>query len=185
MWKRMLALLLLIPLLDGLFLVFVATQIGWQITVLLVVLTALLGMLLVRAEGRHTVRKIQSDLARGNVPTNSIIDGGFLLISGAFLLTPGLITDTLGFLLALPPTRAVFRVVAKKWVITPYLDKQTGGFASGNIYTFGFPDGGNVSGTGNSGGTTGGSSSSGDTYRVDSDAYDIEFDDDAEEKGNP
>ncbi|MGA9399261.1 FxsA family protein [Haladaptatus sp.] len=181
MWKRMLALLLLIPLLDGLFLVFVATQIGWQITVLLVVLTALLGMLLVRAEGRHTIRKIQSDLASGDIPTNRIIDGGFLLVAGAFLLTPGLITDTLGFLFALPPTRAVFRTVAKKWVITPYIDKQTGGFASGNVYTFGFPDGGSVSGSG----TAGSSGQDGDTYRVDSDSYDIGFDDDAEEKGNP
>ncbi len=186
MWKRMLALLLLIPLLDGLLLVFIATQVlQWQLTVALVVLTALLGMLLVRAEGRHTIRAIQSDLARGKVPTNRIIDGGFLLISGAFLLTPGLITDTLGFLLALPPTRAVFRVVAKKWVITPYIDEKTGGFATGNVYSFGFPNGGNASGTGNSGGATGGSGPSGDTYRVDSDAYDIEFDDDAEEKGNP
>ncbi|GKZ13064.1 FxsA family protein [Haladaptatus sp. T7] len=185
MWKRLLALLLLIPLLDGLFLIFVASQIGWMITVALVVLTALIGMMLVRAEGRHTIRRIQTDLARGDAPTNRIIDGGFLLVSGAFLLTPGLITDTLGFLFALPPTRAVFRTVAKKWVITPYLDKQTGGFATGNVYTFGFPNGGNVTGTGNSGNTTSSTGSGGDTYRVDSDAYDIDFDDDSEEKGNP
>ncbi len=181
MWKRLLALLLLIPLLDGLFLIFVATNIGWQLTVALVVLTALLGMLLVRAEGRHTLRKIQSDLQRGDIPTNRIIDGGLLLVAGAFLLTPGLITDSLGFLLAFPVTRAVFRKVAKKWVITPYIDKQTGGFASGNVYTFGFPNPGNTEGTNNSGS----SGSSGDTYRVDSDAYDIDFEDEGDSKRNP
>ncbi|WP_458209628.1 FxsA family protein [Haladaptatus sp. NG-SE-30] len=203
MWKRLLALLLLIPLADGLFLVFVAGKIGWQLTVALVVLTALVGMLLVRAEGRHTLRKIQSDLAQGNIPTDRIIDGGFLLVAGAFLLTPGLITDTLGFLLAFPVTRAGFRAVTKRWVITPYIDKQTGGFASGNVYTFGFPNPGDVGGSGNSGGSggfdasggfdtsggsdgsTGSSGSSEDTYRVDSDAYDIDFDDDTDEKGNP
>ncbi|WP_266078680.1 FxsA family protein [Haladaptatus caseinilyticus] len=182
MWKRLLALLLLIPLLDGLFLVFVAGNIGWQLTVALVVLTALLGMLLVRAEGRHTIRKIQSDIQRGDIPTDRIIDGGFLLIAGAFLLTPGLITDTLGFLLAFPVTRAMFRTVAKKWVITPYIDKQTGGFASGNIYTFGFPN------PGNSGGASSSSSSGGnggDTYRMDSDTYDIDFEEDSDSKRNP
>ncbi|WP_435155280.1 FxsA family protein [Haladaptatus sp. DFWS20] len=179
MWKRLLALLLLIPLLDGLFLVLVADQIGWQLTVALVVLTALLGMLLVRAEGRHTIRKIQSDLQRGDIPTNRIIDGGFLLIAGAFLLTPGLITDALGFLLAFPVTRAVFRTVAKKWIITPYIDKQTGGFASGNVYTFGFPNPGESTSD-----ATGGSSG-GDTYRMDSDAYDIDFEEDSDSKRNP
>ncbi|GAA0226140.1 FxsA family protein [Haladaptatus pallidirubidus] len=190
MWKRLLALLLLIPLADSLFLVFVATQLlSWQLTVALVVLTALLGMLLVRAEGRHTIRKIQSDLHRGNIPTNRIIDGGFLLIAGAFLLTPGLITDLLGFLLAFPVTRAVFRKVAKKWIITPYIDKQTGGFASGNVYTFGFPNPGNAGGgSSNPGGASSSGSSSGnngDTYRVDSDAYDIDFEDDSDSKRNP
>ncbi|WP_049969651.1 FxsA family protein [Haladaptatus cibarius] len=184
MWKRLLALLLLIPLADSLFLVFVATQLlSWQLTVALVVLTALLGMLLVRAEGRHTIRKIQADLQHGDIPTNRIIDGGFLLIAGAFLLTPGLITDSLGFLLAFPVTRAVFRKVAKKWIITPYIDKQTGGFASGNVYTFGFPNPGNTSGGASSSGSSTGNNS--DTYRVDSDAYDIDFEDDSDSKRNP
>ncbi|WP_227353554.1 FxsA family protein [Haladaptatus salinisoli] len=183
MWKRLLVLLLLVPLADGLFLVFVAGQIGWQLTVALVVLTALLGMLLVRAEGRHTIQKIQSDLARGDIPTDRIIDGGFLLVAGAFLLTPGLITDTLGFLLAFPVTRAVFRKAAKRWVITPYVDKQTGEFASGSVYTFGFPNPGDVVGGGSGGPND--SAGTGDTYRMDSDAYDIDFDDESEEKGNP
>ncbi|WP_458184989.1 FxsA family protein [Haladaptatus sp. NG-WS-4] len=196
MWKRLLALLLLIPLADGLFLVFVAGKIGWQLTVALVVLTALVGMLLVRAEGRHTLQKIQSDLTQGDIPTDRIIDGGFLLVAGAFLLTPGLITDTLGFLFAFPVTRAGFRTVAKRWVITPYIDKQTGGFASGNVYTFGFPNPGDAGGssTGGFDGATGpggfdrstdSGGSNEDTYRVDSDAYDIDFDDESDEKGNP
>lgn len=197
MWKRLLALSLLIPLLDSLFLVFVATQLlSWQLTVALVVLTALVGMLLVRAEGRHTVGKIQTDLARGEVPTNSLVDGGLLIAAGAFLLTPGLLTDTIGFLLVLPPSRYVFRTVVKKWVLTPYLDKKTGGFATGNVYTFGFPNPGDASsdggwrGPGGAGGSGGGSSSASgqsndDTVRMDDDAYDIDFEDDGEEKGNP
>ncbi|RBI61462.1 membrane protein FxsA [halophilic archaeon] len=194
MWKRLLALLLLVPLVDGLLLVFVAGMVGWEVTVALVVLTALVGTLLVRAEGRHTIRELQAELAQGEIPTDRIIDGGFLLVAGAFLLTPGLVTDALGFLFTLPPTRYVFRVAAKKWIIVPYVDKQTGGFASGNVYTFGFPNPGDLGGPGsNSGGFgpgTGGAGSAGDasdddTYRVDDDAYDVDFDDGDEKKGNP
>jgi UPF0716 protein FxsA len=193
MWKRLLALLLLIPLVDGLLLVFVAGMVGWEVTVALVVLTALVGTLLVRAEGRHTIRELQAEIGRGEIPTDRIVDGGFLLVAGAFLLTPGLVTDALGFLLTLPPTRYVFRVAAKKWVIMPYVDKQTGGFASGNVYTFGFPNPGDLGGSGSDSGgfgPGGGSGSAGgdaadDTYRMDDDAYDVDFDEDDEKKGNP
>ena len=140
MVKRLLAALLLIPLLDALFLVFVAGQLGWKLTVALVVLTALLGLLFVRAEGRRTLRKLEASVQRGEVPSDPLLDGAFLLVAGAFLLTPGLVTDTLGFLLVLPPTRFVIREAVERWVITPYIDRKTDGFATGNVYTFGFPN---------------------------------------------
>lgn len=168
MLKRLLAGLLLIPLLDALFLVFVAGVLGWKLTVALVVLTALLGLLFVRAEGRHTIRRIQQSAGHGEVPTNSLLDAGLLLVAGAFLLTPGLVTDTLGILLVVPPTRYVVREAAKRWVILPYLDKKTGGFVSGDVYTFGFPN--------PTEGDTGGTDDR--VYDVDSDSYDIDFDDD-------
>jgi len=161
---RLIGLLLLIPLLDALLLVVFAGILGWQLVVLLVVLTALVGMLLVRAEGRHTLRKIQRKAARGEPPTDELIDGGLLLVAGAFLLTPGLVTDAIGFLLVIPPTRYPVRVALKKWVITPYVDGKTGGFATGSVYIGGFP-GGDPSGTGGQGG---------DNSRYD-DAVDVEF----------
>ena len=139
---RIIGLLLLIPLIDILLLVVLATPqfLGPILTVAIVVLTALLGMLLVRAEGRHTMRQIQLKLAQGEPPTDELLDGGLILIAGAFMLTPGLITDLLGLLLVLPMTRYPFRVGFKKFVITPYIDVKTGGFATGGIYTGGFPD---------------------------------------------
>ncbi len=180
--------LLIIPLADMALLVVVAGYIGWVPTVALVVLTALLGMLFVRAEGRHTLRKIQRSLAGGDLPTNEVIDGGLLIAAGAFLLTPGLVTDTIGFLLALPLTRIPIRLVLKRYVIVPILDKETGGFATGRVYTFGFPnddDGtpgsvGNVGpGPGGPGGPTG-PGSDGDTVDLGPDAYEVEFEDDEE-----
>jgi len=152
---RYIGLLLLIPLLDAILLVVFASYFSWQLIVLLVVLTALIGTLLVRAEGRHTLRKIQRKAAQGEAPTNELLDGALLLIAGAFLLTPGLITDAIGFLLVVPVTRYPIRMALKKWVVVPYADKKTGGFATGGVYIGGFPNegapGGQQSGPGGPG----------------------------------
>lgn len=142
MLRWLLIALLVIPLADVALLFVVAGAIGWVPTVALVVLTALLGMLFVRAEGRHTLRRIQQSLAQGEVPTNQVIDGGLLVAAGAFLLTPGLVTDAVGFLIALPLTRIPIRALLKRFVITPVLDRQTNGFVTGQVYTMGFPDDG-------------------------------------------
>jgi len=166
MYRRLIGLALLVPLADVLLLVVLATglgpvMIGPAATVALVVLTALLGLLVVRAEGRHTVRKIQRKLARGEPPTDELLDGAFLLVAGALMLTPGLVTDLLGLVLVLPPTRYPIRIALKRWVIVPYIDNKTDGFATGNVWTFGFPDGDGDSNPFGSGGFNGGPGSSG------------------------
>ncbi|MDG5778566.1 FxsA family protein [Haloarculaceae archaeon H-GB2-1] len=181
---RVLAALLAIPLLDALLLVAVAGQIGGLPTVLLVVLTALVGTLLVRAEGRHTLRTIQRKLAAGEVPADELMDGGLLIAAGAFALTPGLVTDAVALLLVVPVTRYPIRLALKKYVVVPYLDDQTGGFTTGNVYIGGFPGGddgdgfpGGVGGGFQGGGSTT-SRSSDDVYDIDDDAYSIDFEDD-------
>jgi UPF0716 protein FxsA len=179
--RRIIALLLLIPLFDVLVLVLVAGWIGTLPTVALVVLTALIGMLLVRAEGRHALRRIQQKVARGHPPTDELLDGGLLIAAGAFLLTPGLVTDAVGFLLVLPPTRYLIREAAKRWVVIPIADAKSGGFVTGGVYTGGFPGGG-------PGGDPreGGPGERPDEYDLDEDAYDVDFGDDADdENGNP
>ncbi|WP_049910918.1 FxsA family protein [Halorubrum lipolyticum] len=147
--RTLLALLLVVPLVDALFLIVVATRLGWAVTVALVVLTAVLGMLLLRAEGRATLARVQRKLARGEPPTDELLDGGLLIAAGAFLLTPGLVTDAVGFLLALPLSRVPIRMALKKYVVIPYLDRETDGFTTGNVYIGGFPGGdGNGAGAG-------------------------------------
>ncbi|MBS3760521.1 MAG: membrane protein FxsA [Halodesulfurarchaeum sp.] len=188
MLRWLLIALLLIPLADIALLVVVAGAIGWVPTVALVVLTALLGMLFVRAEGRHTLRRIQQSLAQGDLPTNQVVDGGLLIAAGAFLLTPGLVTDAVGFLLALPLTRIPIRILLKRYVITPVLEKKTGGFATGNVYTAGFPgsNGPNEGATGPGGpGAPGpdsgtGRSSGGATVDLGPDEYDVSSGNDEE-----
>lgn len=184
--------LLLIPLADALLLVVVADFLGWQATVLLVVLTGLIGMLLVRAEGRHTLARIQEKAARGEPPTNELLDGALLIVAGAFLLTPGVVTDAIGFLLTIPLTRYPIRVALKRFVVVPKLDEQTNGFVTGGVWSSGFPNESTGSGgspfTGNgdadsgsfAGGTAGpfdgdesfsSEDDSDDVYDVDPDSY--------------
>jgi UPF0716 protein FxsA len=181
--RWVLAALLLIPLADALLLVFVAGALGWVPTVALVVLTALLGMVFVRAEGRHTIRGIKRKIPRGEEPTDEVIDAGLLIAAGAFLLTPGLVTDTVGFLLAIPPTRYVVRAALKRYVLVPYLDKRTGGFVTGGVYGGGFPNqeraGETRAGTGPGTGTdTGSTESSGEGTTVDLGSGEYSVDDD-------
>lgn len=181
------AALLLIPLLDALLLVYVASSVlDWPLVVLLVVLTALLGMLFVRAEGRHTLRKIQEAMLEGRPPTDELIDGGMLIAAGAFLLTPGLVTDAIGFVLVLPITRIPLRLFLKRFLIVPYVDAQTGGFATGNVYTFGFPGSDDAARTPGgwtpSGGGSNGGKSHDDTVDLGPDAYEVEFEDESDEE---
>lgn len=180
---RYVAALLVVPLVDALFLVVVATQIGAALTVLVVVLTALLGMLLVRAESRHTIRQIQTKLADGELPTDDLLDGGLLLVAGALTLTPGLVTDVLGILLVVPVTRIPIRAAVRDYVVVPYIDEKSGGFATGNVYIGGFPfdsEGGAAGQGPGAGPGPGGSGEPDDAYDLDADAYDIEFEDDDE-----
>ena len=137
--RWIIALLLLIPLADAILLVAVAGQIGAVATVLLVVLTGLVGMLLVRAEGRHTFGRLQRKIATGQLPTGELMDGALLIAAGAFLLTPGVVTDALGLLFAIPVTRYPIREALVRWVVRPYLDKRTEGFVTGDVWTAGFP----------------------------------------------
>lgn len=86
---------------------------GWQ-TFGILVLDSAIGAWLVKQQGTSILGRIQSALQRRELPTNPLIDGLLVLIAGALMLTPGFLTDGLGLLLLLPPTRAVVREILKK-----------------------------------------------------------------------
>lgn len=133
---RVVALLLLIPLLDVMVLVVLAGEIGAPATVALVVLTALIGLMMARFEGRRNLRRIERSLREGEVPTDRVLDGAFILAAGLLLLTPGLVTDALGLVFLVGLTRAPIRIALKRWVIVPYLDERSGGFVTGQVYSY-------------------------------------------------
>lgn len=125
--------LLAVPLVEIVLLIYVAGYIGPVATVAVVIVTGLLGLLLVRAEGRLTLRRLNERLVAGEAPTDELIDGGLLIVAGVLLLTPGLVTDGIGFILVIPPTRRGVRAGLKRWVIGPVLDAHTGGFYVGGV----------------------------------------------------
>lgn len=102
---KFLALFLLIPLVEVAVFIKVGGSIGALWTVVLTVGTALLGATLVRLQGMATLFNVKQQLMQGQMPAGAVLEGVILLVSGAMLLTPGFVTDTLGFLGLIPGIR--------------------------------------------------------------------------------
>ena len=116
MFLRLLLLFTLVPLIELFLLVKLGTVIGIGATVLIVISTGVLGAWLARRQGLGVLRRLSEDLNEGRLPGDTLIDGLLILIAGALLLTPGLITDTIGFLLLVPQGRTVVRrIVAARF----------------------------------------------------------------------
>lgn len=118
---RLLLLFIVLPLVETWLLIQVGSQIGALATIGLVILTAVIGSQLVRYQGLQTIREIQACQQRGEAPALPLIEGAALLITGALLVTPGFITDTLGFLMLVPPLRKALatRILRNAVVMSP------------------------------------------------------------------
>lgn len=107
-------------------------HIGTFHTLGLVIATGIIGAFLAKAQGIMIISKIQQEVAKGRMPAPYLIDGVMILIAGILLITPGLITDTVGFALLVPPIRFSIRMYIRKVIE----DKLRNG--SMNITTFKF-----------------------------------------------
>ncbi|NOZ60318.1 MAG: FxsA family protein [Calditrichaeota bacterium] len=114
MFIRLMLLFTIVPLLELALLIQIGKQIGLFSTLLIVISTGILGAFLAQQEGFAVIRKIQESISQGKLPTDSLLEGAMILAGGILLLTPGLITDTLGFILLLPITRAPIRDLIKR-----------------------------------------------------------------------
>ena len=101
--------IIVIPTADIALLIFSGKIIGAWPTLLLILLTGVIGAYLTKREGLQTIRKAQEQLRRGQLPGEALLDGICILIGGTLLITPGFITDIAGFLMLFPPTRRVFK----------------------------------------------------------------------------
>jgi len=105
---------IVVPLAELAVIIAVGDLIGLLPTLLLLLVVSAVGAWLSKREGLAAWRRFQLALAEGRVPTVEVADGAMILLAGALLLTPGFLTDVVGILLLLPPTRATARRLAPR-----------------------------------------------------------------------
>jgi UPF0716 protein FxsA len=108
------ALFIAVPLAELYVILQVGEWIGAVPTILLLAADSVLGSLLLRSQGRAVWRRFNQALQQGAMPHREVQDGVLVIFGGAFLITPGFITDVLGLLMLLPPTRAAIRRLAMR-----------------------------------------------------------------------
>src|ERR671932_87667 len=104
-------LFILVPIAELAVIIQVGEAIGVWWTIALLIADSLLGSMLIRAQGRAAWRALTDAIRAGRPPAREALDGALVVFGGALLITPGFISDVLGLLLLLPPSRAVVRRV--------------------------------------------------------------------------
>jgi UPF0716 protein FxsA len=105
-----------VPFIELALLIKIGTIIGLFETILIIVITGMAGALMVRSAGIECLFRIQKNMDSGIIPTDDLFSGLLILVAGAFLLTPGLITDAVGFVLLIPVSRELVKKYLKKYV---------------------------------------------------------------------
>lgn len=109
MFFRLLLLFTIVPILELTLLIEIGKATSFSFTLALILLTGVIGASLARWQGRQAVALLKADIAAGRPPAASAVNGILVLIAGAVLLTPGLLTDVFGFSLLIPQVRAWMR----------------------------------------------------------------------------
>ena len=133
MLLKLLLLFTLVPLTELVLLLKLTDATDWTFTLLLVVVTGVVGSMLARTQGFRAYRHIQEELSAGRMPTEALLDGVMIFIAGALLLTPGLLTDAFGLSLLIPWCRTYYRRRIARWFKSRFTIKAgpPGGWPSG------------------------------------------------------
>lgn len=130
----LLILFIAIPLIEIALFIQLGSFIGLWLTLLIVVLTAILGTYLVRKQGLQVLGQVQQSFQTLNNPAEPLAHGAMILFSGALLLTPGFFTDTIGFLLLVPGFRSwAFEQMKKRVKVASFATTQS---ADGSAQTY-------------------------------------------------
>ena len=110
----LIAIFIAVPLAELYVIFMVGDAIGIVPTLAILVADSILGSLLLKAQGRAVWRRFTENMNAGRIPHREVVDGVLVIFGGAFLITPGFITDIVGILLLLPPTRSLFRGIVQR-----------------------------------------------------------------------
>ena len=116
MFFKLFILFTVIPFIELALLIKIGTISGTLNTIILILVTGVIGALMVRAAGIQCLFRIQNNMQSGVFPADELFNGVLILISGALLITPGLITDVVGFLLLFPPSREIIKTSLKRYI---------------------------------------------------------------------
>jgi UPF0716 protein FxsA len=125
---KLLLLFIVVPAIELILLIRLGGVIGILPTLAVIVVTGALGATLARAQGLGVLRDVQDELARGGLPASALIDGVLILIAAALLMTPGFLTDIVGFACLIPGFRTLLKRAARKRLETAVRDGRTGLF---------------------------------------------------------
>lgn len=121
MFNLFILLFIFTPLIEIYLLITIGSEIGALLTIALILFTAGLGVILLRIQGLLTLTKIRQSLDRGELPAATLLEGLMLLVAGALLLTPGFVTDTIGFVCLVPSIRShLANSVLKRAIVTQH-----------------------------------------------------------------
>ena len=115
-FTKLLILFVIVPVTELYILIEVGKKIGSLTTIGIIILTGIIGAYLVKGQGFMILKKIQNDLNEGVIPGDSLIQGAIILTGGIFLLTPGFVTDIIGFIFLIPVSRRVVKKYLLKWL---------------------------------------------------------------------
>lgn len=107
MFGKLLLLFILVPIAEFYLFKTIGAQIGFWPTIWVIIMTGILGASLTKSQGRRAMHKFQQATNEGRMPAREAMDGLMILLAGAVLITPGFLTDIVGFLLLVPPVRAI------------------------------------------------------------------------------
>ena len=124
-------LFLVVPIAELFVIIQVGEAIGVLPTIALLIADSVLGAMLMRSQGRAAWRRFNTALAEARIPHREVLDGALVIFGGALLLTPGFISDILGLVLLLPPTRVLVRGVVARRLLPRLVVSGVGGIAGG------------------------------------------------------
>ena len=137
---RLALLFVIVPIVELMLLIEMGRVVGLGPTLLLVMFTGVTGAWLARAEGLRVLFRFQKELAAGQLPGQALLDGISVLIGGAFLLTPGVLTDVVGFSLLFP--------LSRRWLQRRARARMERGMQDGSIQVINMGQGATVGGFG-------------------------------------
>jgi len=123
-------LLLIVPVVEIAAFIAVGGQIGTFYTLMMILVTAIIGTMLLRWQGFQILNSIKAETAQGKIPGRTLGDGAMILVAGILLLTPGFVTDAIGFSLFVPFVRSIIWsfMASRVSVFVPGSQGEKGGF---------------------------------------------------------